>query len=307
MDGRRIRSARRRPFWRRVLRFAAWLAGIAAAFYGVLAVVASMRPPAPGHEFFRAGMPNVAHRGGGMAAPEATLAAFAAAVAGGADVLEMDVHLTADGALVVIHDGSVDRTTDGSGSVAGMSLAELRELNAGHRFRDAGGGFPYRGNPVRVPTLAEVFAEHPGHRFMVEMKAADAAEPLCEEIRAAGLGERTLAAAIGQDALDRFRRACPEVATGASFREAVWFLLLSFAGLGEFFETPANALLVSEAAGPLPVVTPRFLRAARRAGLPVFVWTVNRPETMARLLDLGVDGILTDDPPALARLLATRR
>ncbi len=291
----------------RALGCAGWLLGLAAVAWGVLAILASRRPPAAAHEFFRTGLPLVAHRGGGMSAPEATLPAFAAAVAAGADVLEMDVRLTADEVLVVIHDASVDRTTDGSGPVAGMPFAELRTLNAGYRFRGSGGSFPYREEPVRVPTLAEVFAAHPGRHFMVEMKTVAGAEPLCREIRAAGLEARTLAAAIGQEPLDRFRAACPEVATSASLREAAWFLVLSFTGLAGLFETAPDALLVSETAGPIRVATPRFLRAARRAGLPVFVWTVNRPETMARLLDLGVDGILTDDPPALARILAGRR
>lgn len=289
----------------RLLRLAAWLLGLTALAWGILAVIAAQRPPAPTHDFFGVALPNVAHRGGGAAAPEATLAAFAAAAAG-AQVLELDIHLSADGVPVVIHDRTVDRTTDGSGAVAELTLAELSALNAGHRFRGPDGSFPYRENPVRVPTLAEVFAAHPGHRFMVEMKTPGAAEPLCREIRAAGLEARALAAAIGQEALDRFRQTCPGVATGASFGEAARFLLLSFAGLAGLFEPPPEALLVSETAGPLRVVTPRFLRAARRAGLPVFVWTVNRPETMARLLDLGVDGILTDDPAALARVLRAR-
>lgn len=283
------------------------LVAASAAFYAVLALAAARRAPRPVHEYFGTPAPNVAHRGGNRQAPEATLPAFAAAAAAGADVLEMDVHVALDGALVVIHDPLLDRTTDGQGRVAALPLAALRSLNAGHRFRTADGAFPYRGAPVAIPTFDEVAAAHPDLRFMVEMKTGDAAEPLCDAIRAAGRASRTLVGAFRQESLDRFRKICPEVPTTATFREVVLFLGLSFVRLAALYEGPPNALFVSEASGPITVVTPKFLQAARRAGLPVFVWTVNDRTDMTRLLNLGVDGILTDDPAALAEVIATIR
>ena len=275
--------------------------------YGLLLFVSNSRPPETPHVFFRTPARNVAHRGGGKLAPEATLAAFRAASAAGADVLEMDVRRTADGALVVIHDALVDRTTDGSGPVASLRLDELRRLNAGHHFRTPGGAFPYREDPLPVPTFAEIQEAHPDLRFVVEMKTPDTAEPLCAAIREEGRELRTLVAAFDRESLERFRAACPEVATGAGFPEVVTFLALAYGGLAGLHDSAADALLVGETSGPLRVVTPRFLHAARRAGLPVLVWTVNRPEDMERLLALGVHGILTDDPATLSGVLAGRR
>ena len=292
---------------RRAAFFLAAALGVVAAVYGALVLVASSRPPRPVHDFFAAPVPNVAHRGGGMLAPEATLAAFEAAARAGADVLEMDVRLSADGALVVIHDRTVDRTTDGSGAVGELRFEELRSLNAGHRFRTPDGDFPHRGDRLPIPTFDEVQAAHPRLPFMVEMKTLDTAEPLCRAIREAGREHLTLVAAFGGESLERFRGACPSVATGGSFGEVAVFLVLSLGRLAGLYDPPFDALLVSETSGPLRVVTPRLLRSARQAGLPVFVWTVNRAEDMRRLLALGVDGILTDDPAALAAIVAPSR
>lgn len=288
-----------------------------AAVCGVaLALVAAAREPSAPHPFFDEPLRNYAHRGGGRNAPEATLEAFAAAAENGAEALEMDVRLTADGALVVLHDDTVDRTTDGSGAVSGMTLEQVKRLNAGHRFPGPSGGFPYRDAPARVPTFREVAEAHPDHPFVVELKTEGTAEPLCRELRAAGREERALVGSFARPELERFRRACPGAATSAAFSEAAAFIVLSRlrleglyrtgeGGAGEAPRGP-DALLVSETNGPLTVVTPSFLAAARRLGLPVVVWTVNDPADMRRLLDQGVDGILTDDPKALHRLLAER-
>ena len=293
-----------RPRLRRAAFLLAGVLGGLGTTYGVLVLVASTRPPAPTHDFFSAPARNVAHRGGDTLAPEATLAAFAAAAGAGADVLEMDVRLSADGALVVIHDRTVDRTTDGSGAVADLRLAELRALNAGHHFEMPDGRFPYRQEPLSVPTFEEVQAAHPDLRLVVEMKTPDTAEPLCRAIRDAGRERQTLAAAFGRDSLDRFRRVCPTVATGGSFWEVVIFLAMSRGRIAGLYDPPFDALLVSETSGPVRVVTPALLRSARQAGLPVLVWTVNHAEDMQRLLALGVDGILTDDPASLSAVIA---
>ena len=291
---------------RRVVRGALGVIVVFAAAYGALILAASRRPDQPPHPFFRAEVRNLAHRGGGRLAPESTLAAFRSAAEAGADALEMDVRRTSDGELVVIHDARVDRTTDGSGEVAGLRFEELRTLNAGHRFRNGAGEFPYRSDPLAVPRFEEVQAAHPDLPLVIEMKTPDTAEPLCRAIQAAGQELTTLVAAFDGESLDRFRRACPRVATGGSFREVATFLILSFGGLAGLHDPAFDALLVSELSGPVRVVTPRFLRSARQAGLPVIVWTVNDAAEMRRLLELGVDGILTDDPATLASVLAER-
>jgi glycerophosphoryl diester phosphodiesterase len=296
-----------RPRLRRAAFLASGCCALLAAGYGVLLLLASTRPPRPVHAFFEAPVQNLAHRGGATLAPESTLAAFRTAATAGADVLEMDVRLSADGRLVVIHDATVDRTTDGSGRVAALPFDELRTLNAGHRFAGPDGQFPYRDQHLPIPTFEEVQAAHPDLPFVVEMKTADTAEPLCRAIREAGRELRTAVAAFGAEPLDRFRSACPAVATGGSFREVVTFLAMSYAGLAGLYDPAFDALLLSETSGPVQVVAPRLLRAASHAGLPVIVWTVNDAGDMERLLALGVDGILTDDPATLARVVTTSR
>ena len=244
--------------------------GATVALFGVLAALDAARAPKPRHEYFGTPLRNLAHRGGGANAPEATLPAFAAAAAAGADVLEMDVHLTADDALVVIHDASVDRTTGGSGRVAEMSLAALRALNAGDRFRAPGGGFPYRDAPIPVPTFAEVLEAHPDLPFVVEMKTAATAKPLCRAIRSAGRESRTLVGAFAQASLDRFRELCPEVATSASFAEVSRFS--SFRPSGSPVSTSARRRRCSSARGaaasgghaPLPAFRPPCRTAGDR-------------------------------------------
>jgi len=147
-----------------------------AVAYGVLAALAE---PAPRHPFFDAARtPEViAHRGGAALRPENTLAAFLHAVEVGADILEMDLRVTADREIVVMHDATVERTTDGRGAVAALTLAELRKLDAGYRWTpDGGASFPYRGRGIRAPALEEVFRRLPNARMNLEMKQFDAAQ-----------------------------------------------------------------------------------------------------------------------------------
>lgn len=296
---------------KRALRALKW--GFVWGFIGLVAAWAALtvfsraRPAPSPHPFFRSEPRNYAHGGGARLAPEETLVAFATAREAGADVLELNLHRSADGELVVLHDRTVDRTTDGSGAVAEMTLAELRALNAGHRFPGPDGDWPYRESPVGIPTLDEVFAAHPDIPIVAEMKVPETALPLCRAIEAAGRRESVLVAAFSTGALDAFRKACPGVATGAGMSEAAVFLALSVLRLPGLHRPPPDALFLSEAFGSLRVVTPTLLAAARRAGLPVVVWTVNEEADMVRLLDLGVSGILTDDPATLERVLASRR
>ncbi len=274
--------------------------------YAALALLSAARETPPPHPFFRGEPRNYAHGGGAWLAPEETLVAFATARAAGAEVLELNLHLSADGELVTLHDRTVDRTTDGSGAVAEMTLVELRELNAGYRFRTPEGDRPYRESPVPIPTLAEVFAANPDVPIVAEMKVPETALPLCRAIEAANRRDSVLVAAFSTGPLEVFREACPGVATGAGLSEAAAFLALSFLRLPGLHRPPPDALFLSERFGALAVVTPTLLATARRAGLPVVVWTVNEAADMERLLDLGVAGILTDDPATLAQVLAAR-
>jgi glycerophosphoryl diester phosphodiesterase len=263
--------------------------------------------PLPPHPFFAQPGPRViAHRGGRGLWPENTLYAFGRAAALGVDVLEMDVRQTSDGQVVVIHDDTVDRTTDGHGPVATMTLAELQRLDAGYRWSaDEGRSFPYRGQGIVIPTLREVFAALPHARMNVEIKdrATSSVAPLCKLIREQGMQQRVLVVAVQQDAIDAFRAACPEVATAATRNEVIRFTACSAAFVPGCASRRAQALQVPERMGRFELLSPRFVRNARRLNLRLEVWTVNDAEAMHRLLALPVDGVMTDYPDRMLALL----
>lgn len=253
----------------------------------------------------------IAHRGGAKLRPENTLPAFAHAAEIGVDVLELDVRRTKDGALVVIHDPTIDRTTDDTGAVSSYTLAELQSFDAGFRFTapDAP-GFPFRGRGVRIPTLDEVFAAHSSARYIIEIKSGESSDvpaSLCETIRAHKLTDSALVASVSSELLHGFRRSCPEVATSAHADEARDFLALSYTKLGATYSPEFHALQVPLAVGGgLPIVTRGFVEAAHERNLQVHPWTINDADEMRRLLDIGVDGIITDRPDVLLDILRER-
>jgi glycerophosphoryl diester phosphodiesterase len=281
------------------------VAGLAIA-YLVLALLA--QPAAERPFFARVGdQPLVmAHRGGRGLRPENTLVAFEQAVGLGVDVLEMDVHRTADGALVVVHDHSVDRTTDGTGRVDALTLAQIKSLDAGYTWTaDDGQTHPYRGQGITIPILEEVFAAFPDMPMNIEIKPSepDLGAPLCQLIRDYGMADRVLIASFHSEAIQAFRQACPEVATTASQNEAIPLFALSKLFLEGAYSPAAEALQLPEYQSGLHVLTPRLVDAAHRRNLQVHAWTINETEDMQRLLDLGVDGIITDYPDRLLAVL----
>lgn len=252
---------------------------------------------------FGAELVNFAHRGASEAAPENTFAAFDRAVVDGADVLELDVRLTADGEAVVIHDATVDRTTDGSGPVGAMSLAELRTLDAGYRF--GGAAHPYRSAGLTVPTLAEVLARYPSLYLNVEIKdkGPRLAGRVAEVLAQADSERRVLVVSQDHATVRAFRKASGgRVATGASAREARYFCLLSQLGLSALARPEYEALQLPEEFQGRPVVTEKLLLAASRKGIRVDVWTLDSPQEMREALDLGVSGIITGNPRYLSEL-----
>ena len=253
---------------------------------------------------------NFAHRGASARAPENTLESFRLAVEAGAGGLELDVHMTLDGEIVVIHDPTVDRTTNGSGAVARMTLDEIRGLDAGYRFSpDGGSTYPYRGRGLRVPTLAEVYEEFPDPPVNIEIKEAQPGveEAVLEVIREAGAVGRTLVASNRHGVVRRFRRISGgRILTAASRREIARFYLLSRLRLERLYRPAYDALQVPLDHRGTRVVTPRFLEAAHARGVRVDVWTINDPDEMRRLLDLGADGVMTDRPEELAGVLGER-
>ncbi len=258
--------------------------------------------PRPGRAYLAGAPLLVAHRGGSGLAPENTLPAFRSAVEDwGADMLEMDVRLTRDGHVVVIHDATVDRTTDGSGTVATLDLEQLRRLDAGYRFEDLSGTASFRGKHVRVPTFEEVLDACPDVRLNVEAKEAAVAGPLVQIIKNRGEGHRILVAAE-RDA-NRAGAVGYEGPWGASRRQCFLFWLLHRIPGGGPYTPAADVFQVPELWKGHRIVTPHVIRSAHRCNLPVHVWTVDDPDDMRRLLSWGVDAIQTDRPDLLSDVL----
>jgi glycerophosphoryl diester phosphodiesterase len=247
----------------------------------------------------------MAHQGGDKLWPGNTLYAFERAVEMGVDVLEMDIRRTADGVLVVIHDDTVDRTTNGSGRVPEMSLAEIKELDAAYHWPYDSDEHPYRGQGITIPTLEELFIALPDMRMNIDMKQweADVPAQLCRLIRDNGMSDRVIGASFSSDIIRDFRRHCPEVATALGESEVRVFFGLTSAYLGAAYWPVADALQVPEYGGGFHLVTRRFVESARRHNVKVHVWTVDEIDDMQRLIDLGVDGIITDRPDRLMSLL----
>ena len=250
---------------------------------------------------------NLAHRGASDMAPENTIEAFRLAVEAGAGGLELDVHMTRDGHIVVIHDATVDRTTSGSGAVSEMTLHELRKLDAWHNFRPDGGPTrPYRGRSVRVPTLGEVLEEFPDVAVNIDIKVGTPGieETVFGVLREANALRRAIVVSTPHATVKRFRKVSGgHVSTGGSKWEIGLFYVLSRLRLERLVRPAYDALQVPLRHRGILVVTPRFVRAAHARGVRVDAWTINQADEMRRLLDLGVDVIMTDRPGTLAEVL----
>lgn len=248
----------------------------------------------------------IAHQGGDGLWPGDTLFAFQHAANLGADVLEMDIHITRDGVLVVMHDETVDRTTDGSGEIESMTLAELKQLDAGYDWSpDGGQTFPYRGQGITVPTLEEIFQVFPDRRMTIEIKKTEAsmAKPFCALIRQYDMQDKVLAASFHDERMQEFRAECPEVATSSAKNETTAFVLLTKPFLGRLYSPQFAALQVPEESSGITVMTAAFVRAAHERGLTVEPWTIDNPEQMKLYIAWGVDGIITDRPDLMLEVL----
>lgn len=242
-----------------------------------------------------------AHRGGALLRPENTIEAFDHGLSFGADGLELDVHLSRDGVVVVHHDETLDRTTSGNGPIAARTAGELERIDAGFHFTPNPGSpspeYPYRGRGIGVPRFRTVLERYPNARLIVELKTPEAAlaQRTIDEIRAAGALDRVALGSFHGAAVSAARAYEPRLPTGAAREETRWALYRSRVRwpLGR---TRYRELQVPERVGSTVIVTPQFVAHAHRAGLPVRVWTVNDPADMQRLLDWGVDSLISDRP-----------
>ena len=292
---------------RKILQIIAGFVGTFLVIYLILALIAQPRPE---HRFF-ANAPDVlviAHQGGEHLRPDNTMAAFQYAYDLGVDVLELDIHSTSDGQLVVIHDNTVDRTTDGSGLVNELTLAEIQQLDAAYRWPhnvENPSEFPYRDQGITIPTLDEVFAAFPGMRVNIEIKQTEPpiVEPLCQLIQAHDKKSEVLVVSSNDETIAAFRSACPTVATGAAANEVRLFFGLNTAFLGAVYQPRMDSFQIPEYSGSIHVLTERFVRTAHQQNIQVDVWTVDEVADMERLIALGVDGIITNRPDLLLELL----
>ncbi|HSP18882.1 MAG TPA: glycerophosphodiester phosphodiesterase [Myxococcaceae bacterium] len=250
---------------------------------------------------------HIAHRGGALLAPENTLVAFQAAVERWrTDMLELDVHATRDGELVVSHDPTIQRCTDGHGRIAEHTLAELQALDAGFQFSpDGGRTFPFRAQGVRLPSFREVLRAFPGLRLNVEVKseAPGIEAAVASMLRAEGAVNRVCLGSELDPLAERLVEAAPEVCAFYP-RDALTSLVLAL----KSGETPPDdpryqVLDMPLDYGEVRLVDGPFLEATTRIGRWVNVWTVDQADTMRELVGLRVGGIMTDRPDLLRAVL----
>jgi glycerophosphoryl diester phosphodiesterase len=236
----------------------------------------------------------IAHRGGSMDGRENSMAAFARAVELGYRYLETDAQVTADGVLLAFHDSTLDRVTDRTGMISRLPWREVRAARIG-------GAEP-------IPLLADVLGSWPEARFVLDPKSDEAVGPLVEAIRQTGAIDRVCVGSFSHRRLARVRAALgARLATSMSpaelrrLRLAAWGLLPRAAVPGT-----AACVQIPERHGRIPLAEPRLVGLAHALGMPVHVWTINQPESMHNLLDMGVDGIISDDVEALRTVLGER-
>lgn len=258
------------------------------------------------HHSFLEPMPRViAHRGDSRNYPENTLPAFESAVRMGIDVVETDIHLTKDGLLVIWHDPTLERNTDGRGRIEDHTLEELRRFDAGYTFtQDGGKTFPFRGKGVRICTLAEALEHCPEQRFNIDLKTKcpEIVDEFIKVIREHDAVDRVVGASFHLSNLKRLRRLAPDFLTSVTTAEVVPLLFRQKTHtLPKAFKRKI-IFQIPMAVGPVKVVTPAFVKAMHQRGAVVMVWTINDEETMRRLFEMGVDSVMTDDPALVIKV-----
>ena len=246
-----------------------------------------------------------AHRGGAIRWPENTLIAFEGAADLGVVHIETDLHVSADGHFVCIHDSTLERTTDGRGAVADHTLAELQALDAGYHFAE-GRSFPYRGADARIPTLEEALELDSSLRYNLEIKPADPAlaRRIWELVEHHDAHDRVLVASEHDAVTEAFRTiARGRVPTSPGRRGAMRFWAHVLTGTWRDAVFPFDALQIPPRFKGVNVITPRFVEAAHHHGIQVHVWTINDPDDMARFAHAGVDAVMTDLPDVLIEVL----
>jgi glycerophosphoryl diester phosphodiesterase len=244
----------------------------------------------------------VAHRGDSKNYPENTLEAFVSAYHMGIDVIETDVHLSKDGVVVVWHDDTLERNTDGSGLIEDHTLEELKRLDAAFTYTaDRGLTYPFRGKGIRIATLAEALEACPGQRFNVDLKSKTPliVDTFIEVVMSHQAQDRVLCASFHLSNLKLMRRRCPVILTSLTTKEVVPLLARQKLGLLPRHQGPQSRTLVFQVPvrqWGIEVITPSFIKDFHKMGAIIQVWTINDRQEMLRLFRLGVDTIMTDNP-----------
>jgi glycerophosphoryl diester phosphodiesterase len=272
-------------------------------------------------DLFFNGFTPAAHRGASRQFPQNTLDAFMRALEILPEcLLETDVRMTRDGAVVVIHDETLDQNTNGAGPVRDKTLGELRALDAGYGITfDGGSSFPFRGRGFRIPLLSEALDSFPGAKFSIDIKNNDfaVAEKVMEIIKVRNAGARVIVGSFHDRIIRLVRKHESFLFTSFCKNEMIRFLAAQKLGLSRLARFGGDAMLIPEFAGGasseymkerstggVRIITPGLIGAAHRRGIPVLAWTINRPDNMRRLIEWGIDGIVTDYIDRLREVMA---
>jgi glycerophosphoryl diester phosphodiesterase len=240
----------------------------------------------------------LAHQGGNLEWPSCTMFAFRQARLAGSDVLDLDLQMTKDKVLVLIHDTTVQRTTDGQGAVAEMTWAELEQLDAAYNFTLDGKSFALRGQGIGIPRLVDVLEIFDDWKFQIEVKQAplELAPELARVLKEYEAEDKVLLSCFNEEMMVELRRHCPDVASSATPAEIRKFTLASFLHLEGLLSPEYSALQVPLRASGWDLVTPRTVQAAANRGLTVLPWTIDTDADLEVCRQAGVAGFNTNLP-----------
>jgi glycerophosphoryl diester phosphodiesterase len=259
-------------------------------------------------DFFTPALPRVfGHRGSAGTHPENTIESFREAVASGVQYIEFDIHMTRDGEVVVAHDKHLARMCGLDRTIPEMTYAELAAADAGRMFTLDGATFPFRDKGIRVPRLAEVLEAFPKLRMIVEVKqiAPSVVATMLDVIDRAGMRRRVLVASEHQEPLDEVRKLAPEIPTNFSYLESGLFIQ-AMGTHDANYRPPGDAVQIPHRHESWELVTKESVDFAHRVGVEMHVWTVNEEVEMSELLDMGVDGLISDYPRRALDLVRSR-
>ncbi|WP_169513886.1 glycerophosphodiester phosphodiesterase [Halalkalibacillus halophilus] len=272
------------------------------------------QPSVEQHEFFEhenEGPLVISHRAGDLIAPGNTMTAIQMSHDLGVDIVEVDIHITADGELVLLHDPTVDRTTDGEGAIIDFTLEEFLNLDAGYTFEDQEGEFSFRNIGIYKPTVREMFEEFPDMKYMLEVKDTnpemyyeEIVDRLWELIVEYDMIDNVMMSSFDQNLIRMFNeRAEGQIALGSGRETAFNFVMTHKFFARNFFEPTGQVMQLPKENRYFNFFEDRIINGAHRRGMGIHYWTINDEQTMREMIDADVDGIITDRPDLLIEIL----